>query len=184
MNKYIITVLTKDRPGIIAHVTRILFEQDCNLENVNQMVLQNQFAGLFVVEAPASLDKDRLRRTLTEQSLDLGLIIHVNPLEETDGAEMDTDGDIFLVTTIGPDQKGLVARFSTIMAGHRANIVNLKAVFKGGSDPRDNVMSYQIWVTPDMDTSALFADLRKKADELGLDIRIQHRNIFDAINKI
>jgi glycine cleavage system transcriptional repressor len=45
-------------------------------------------------------------------------------------------------------------------------------------------MSYQIWVTPDMDTTALFADLRKKADDLGLDIRIQHRNIFDAINKI
>jgi glycine cleavage system transcriptional repressor len=70
------------------------------------------------------------------------------------------------------------------MAQYRANIINLKAVFKGGADPRDNVMSYQIWVTPDMDTTALFADLRKRADELGLDIRIQHRNIFDAINKI
>jgi glycine cleavage system transcriptional repressor len=35
-----------------------------------------------------------------------------------------------------------------------------------------------------MDTAAMFADLRKKADELGLDIRIQHKNIFDAINKI
>lgn len=184
MNKFIITVLAKDRPGIIAHVTKVLFELGCNLENVNQMILQNQFAGLFVVETPADLDKVRLGRTLTEQSGDQGLVIHVNALEETESSAMDTKGDIFLITTIGPDQKGLVAGFSAIMALYRANIVNLKAVFKGGSDPRDNVMSYQIWVTPDMDTTALFADLRKKAADLGLDIRIQHRNIFDAINKI
>ena len=184
MNKFIITVLAKDRPGIIAHVTKVLFELGCNLENVNQMILQNQFAGLFLVEAPADLDKERMGRTLAEQCENQGLVIHVNTLEENDNTIMDTEGDIFLITTIGPDQKGLVAGFSAIMAGHRANIVNLKAVFKGGSDPRDNVMSYQIWVTPDMDTTALFANLRKKADDLGLDIRIQHRNIFDAINKI
>ncbi len=184
MNKFIITVLAQDRPGIIAHVTRILFQQDCNLENVNQMILQNQFAGLFLVETPASLDKDHLRRMLTDQSRDQGLVIHVNPLEETRGSAMDTEGDIFLITTIGPDQKGLVAGFSAILAAYRANIINLKAVFKGGPDPRNNVMSYQVWVTPDMDTAALFADLRNRADELGLDIRIQHKNIFDAINKI
>ncbi|MDT8378984.1 MAG: ACT domain-containing protein [Desulfotignum sp.] len=184
MNKFIITVLTKDRPGIIAHVTRVLFELGCNLENVNQMILQDQFAGLFLVEAPAALDKDHLNKTLTEQSRDLGLVIHVNTLEKTHGTSMDTEGDIFLITTIGPDQKGLVAGFSAILAAHGANIVNLKAVFKGGPDPRNNVMSYQVWVTPDMDTAALFADLRKRADELGLDIRIQHKNIFDAINKI
>jgi glycine cleavage system transcriptional repressor len=184
MNKFIITVLTKDRPGIIAHVTRILFELGCNLENVNQMILQNQFAGLFLVEAPESIDKEHLRHTLTARSEGRDLVIHVNTLEETHGTSMDTDGDIFLITTIGPDRKGLVAGFSSILAAYRANIVNLKAVFKGGSDPRDNVMSYQVWVTPDMDTAALFADLRKKADDLGLDIRIQHKNIFDAINKI
>lgn len=184
MNKFIITVLAKDRPGIIAHVTRILFELGCNLENVNQMILQSQFAGLFLVEAPEGVDKDHLRHTLTARSEDQDLVIHVNALEETDGTAMDTAGDIFLITTIGPDQKGLVAGFSTIMAAYQANIINLKAVFKGGSDPRNNVMSYQVWVTSDMDTTTLFADLRQKADELGLDIRIQHRNIFDAINKI
>ncbi len=145
MNKFIITVLAKDRPGIIAHVTRVLFELGCNLENVNQMILQKQFAGLFLVEAPASQDKDQLHRTLAERSQDQGLVIHVNTLEETASPSMDADGDIFLITTIGPDQKGLVAGFSAIMAEYRANIINLKAVFKGGSDPRDNVMSYQIW---------------------------------------
>jgi glycine cleavage system transcriptional repressor len=184
MNKQIITVLAKDRPGIIARVTQLLFELDCNLENVNQMILQDQFAGFFLVESPASLDKDRLQQTLDLKTHDTGLVIHVNDLEENNGPAMDARGDVFLITTIGPDQKGLVARFSAIISRYHANIINLKAVFKGGPDPRNNVMSYQIWVTPEMDTAAMFGDLRKKAEDLGLDIRIQHKNIFDAINKI
>jgi glycine cleavage system transcriptional repressor len=184
MNKLIITVLAKDRPGIIAHVTQVLFALECNLENVNQMILQDQFAGFFLVESPPSLDRDSLQSALDDQTKDTGLVIHVNDLDENNGSPTDSAGDIFLITTIGPDQKGLVARFSAIIARHHGNIINLKAVFKGGADPRNNVMSYQVWVTPDVDSAAMFADLRTKAAELGLDIRIQHKNIFDAINKI
>ncbi len=185
MNKLIITVLGKDRPGIIAQVTTDLFDLDCNLENVNQMILQNQFAGFFIVEAPEGLAPEAIQADLTKRNNGNGLTIHVQVLDAVDRLAQEPPGtDIFLITTIGPDQKGLVARFSSIIASFNANIVNLKAVFKGGSDPNANVMSYQVAVTQDVDAPALFAALRKKAEQLALDIRIQHKNIFDAINKI
>ena len=185
MNKLIITVLAKDRPGIIAQVTTDLFELSCNLENVNQMILQDQFAGFFIVEAPADMPPESVEKKLNEKANGNGLTIHVNRLDREEGqTETDTSQEIFLITTIGPDQKGLVARFSNIIAAFNGNIVNLKAVFKGGRDPNSNVMSYQVAVTKDVDAPALFAALREKAAELELDIRIQHKNIFDAINKI
>ncbi|WDP88729.1 MAG: amino acid-binding protein [Desulfobacter sp.] len=185
MNKLIITVLGKDRPGIIAQVTTDLFDLDCNLENVNQMILQNQFAGFFIVEAPEGLSPENIQAELSKRNNGNGLTIHVQRLGKDAAGPGDAPGgEIFLITTIGPDQKGLVARFSSIIASHNANIVNLKAVFKGGSDPNANVMSYQVDVTGDVDTQKLFTALREKAEELALDIRIQHRNIFDAINKI
>ncbi len=185
MNKLIITVLAKDRPGIIAQVTTDLFDISCNLENVNQMILQDQFAGFFIVEAPADMTPDDVEKRLNEKANGNGLTIHVNTLDtEVSGKEDDSNGEIFLITTIGPDQKGLVARFSSIIASFNGNIVNLKAVFKGGTDPNANVMSYQVAITKDVDAPALFAALREKAKELELDIRIQHKNIFDAINKI
>jgi len=185
MNKLIITVLGKDRPGIIAQVTTDLFDLACNLENVNQMILQNQFAGFFIVEAPKDLTPESIQADLTKRNNGNGLTIHVQELDAQPVSNQETVGaDIFLMTTIGPDQKGLVAKFSSIIAAHNANIVNLKAVFKGGSDPNANVMSYQVAITSDVDTPALFAALREKAIDLALDIRIQHKNIFDAINKI
>ena len=185
MNKLVITVLAKDRPGIIAQVTTDLFELGCNLDNVNQMILQDQFAGFFIVEAPQDLDPEVVEERLNTASDSNGLTVYVHrPGSRHLPGSDDRETDIFLITTIGPDQKGLVSRFSTIIARFHGNIVNLKAVFKGGTDPNANVMSYQVAVTKEVDASAMFAALREKAKELALDIRIQHKNIFDAINKI
>jgi glycine cleavage system transcriptional repressor len=183
MNKLIITVLGKDRPGIISQTTTILYELECNLQNVNQMILQNQFAGFFFVEAPSTLALDKIQKTFLEETKDTGLTVHVTGLENNSPIE-DTPSEVFLITTIGPDQKGLVARFSSIIADFNANIINLKAVFKGGSDPNANVMSYQVLIDPTVDAPGMFKALREKAEQLNLDIRIQHKNIFDAINKI
>jgi len=69
MNKLIITVLGKDRPGIIAQVTSDLFDLECNLENVNQMILQNQFAGFFIVEAPGGLSPETIEDDLTKRKV-------------------------------------------------------------------------------------------------------------------
>lgn len=184
MEKLIITVLGKDRPGIIALVSNLLYRLDCNLENVNQMILQNQFAGFFIVEPPEGMSIEFLQTKLRTDLADTGLGIHLDRVEQNGGSDDETTGDIFIITTIGPDQKGLVARLTEIIAGYNVNVTNLKAVFKGGSDPTANVMSYEILVNQATDQAGLFASLRKKAAELNLDISIQHKNIFQAINKI
>ncbi|PIE62148.1 MAG: hypothetical protein CSA25_06490 [Desulfobacter postgatei] len=51
MNKMMISVLAKDRPRIIANVTSDLYDLGCNLENVNQVIVQNQFARFFLLSS-------------------------------------------------------------------------------------------------------------------------------------
>jgi glycine cleavage system transcriptional repressor len=184
MNKLIITVLGKDRPGIISLVTNYLFDLDCNLVNINQMILQNEFAGFFIIEPPSNLTTDILQEKMTNEFEPTGLNVHVNEVEANDGNKAPARGETFLMTTIGPDRKGIVARFSKIISQYNANIENLKAVFKGGTDPNANIMSYQVFVPFETDQPGLFNDLRNKAEILNLDIRIQHKNIFEATNKI
>jgi glycine cleavage system transcriptional repressor len=45
-------------------------------------------------------------------------------------------------------------------------------------------MIYEVDIPPSTDQKRLREALRKKAGELDLEINIQHRNIFDAINRI
>ena len=185
MNKLIITILGKDRPGIIAAVSQSLFNQDCNIENVNQMILQNEFAGFFIIEPPADKEIHGITRNLTKDLEGTGLHININPIDiSSNGGDSPDRGEPFMVTTIGPDKKGLVAMVTDIFARHQVNVTNLQAVFKGGDDPKANIMCYEISITDQINQAQLFRELREKTREFDLDISIQHKNIFKTINKI
>jgi len=184
MDKLIITVLGKDRPGIIAATSKSLYNLDCNIENVNQVILQNQFAGIFIILPPEDLTLESIKHTVENDLAGSGLHVHVDLADTAPNGGKIHGGEDFIITTIGPDKKGLVASFTRIIADAGVNVTNLRAVFKGGKTPEANIMVYEIYITPEIDQKTLFSALRNKAAELGLDITIQHKNIFQAINRI
>jgi glycine cleavage system transcriptional repressor len=182
--KIVITVLGQDRPGIIARVTKVLFEQDCNVENVSQTILQSEFSGIFIVSIPGSLAIDALYSHLIDQTEDLGLHVYIKALKPPETPSGSMAGDPFVITAQGPDRKGLVAAVTAIIADHGVNVTNLQAVFKGGDDPAKNIMIYEVSIPESTDRAVLTDQLTRKAAELGLHISIQHRKIFEAINRI
>ena len=184
MKKVIISVLGNDRPGIIAAVSRLLYENDSNIENVSQTSLQSEFAGIFIATIPAGISLPELEQKLAGALAPMGLQVHVKPVELRHEAMTAPTGESFVITTRGPDQKGLVARITEIIARHQVNITNCQAVFKGGDDPNDNIMIYEVDIPPQTQQQDLFRDLRAREAELNLNVSIQHRDIFMALNRI
>jgi len=184
MNKAILSVLGQDRPGIVATITGVLFRQQCNIENVSQTILQSQFAGIFVVSIPDDLSMQALENGLSDEMRELDLSVQVKPVHPPDVPVTPQENEPFIITTKGPDRTGLVAGITEIIARYGANITNLQAVFKGGDTPGDNIMIYEVDIPLNVDPKTLDNDLRQRALELSLDISIQHRNIFEAINRI
>lgn len=184
MNKVIISVLGTDRPGIIAAITRVLFHNDCNIENVSQTILQSEFSGTFITALPDDLAAEELHRRLKAEMNPLNLEVHVKAVDPHPPHGQTVASQPFVITTRGPDQKGLVARVTEIIARYGVNVTNLQAVFKGGDDPANNIMIYEVDVPLECDQKSLESDLRATADALGLRISIQHRKVFEAINRI
>jgi len=184
MNKLVISVLGQDRPGIIAAVTNLLFDLDCNIENISQTILQTEFSGIFIVGAPEKIGNTELETQLADRLKPLGQTVHIKPLQPGPPFCPSADCQPFIIVTQGPDQKGLVARITQILASYGVNVANLQAAFKGGLDPGDNTMIYEADIPSSVNQKALRSDLREKADELGLEISIQHRHIFEALNRI
>ncbi len=184
MKKVVISVLGQDRPGIIAAVSRILFEHDCNIENVDQTILQSEFSGIFISAIPLDMTLIRLETALVQGLKPLGLHVYVKTLDPCKPDPKFIKSEPFVFTTRGPDQKGLVAKITAVIARHGVNVTNLKAVFKGGDEPSDNIMIYEVDIPADTDQQALYQDLRGKAAELGLEISIQHRKIFETLHRI
>jgi len=184
MNKAILSVLGNDRPGIVAAVSRTLLQQNCNIENVSQTILQTEFAGIFIVSMPPDLSLEILHKCLQEALAAINLQVHVKPLQQEVSAFVAEETEPFIITTKGPDRKGLVADISEVIASFGVNVTNLQAVFKGGNEPGDNIMIYEVDIPSDINRQAFYGSLREKAADLSLEISIQHRNIFETINRI
>ena len=184
MNKAILSVLGRDRPGIVAAVARVLFDQNCNIENVSQTMLQTEFAGIFIVSMPGGMSADDLHLELDSRLAPIGLTVLTKPCDPGEDSCEAAACEPFVITSRGPDRKGLVAHISGVIARHGVNITNLQAMFKGGHEPGDNIMIYEVDVPKAVDLQTLAQDLRDKAVELQLDISIQHRHIFEVLHRI
>ena len=183
MKKIIVSVLGHDRPGIIATVSGVLFQNGCNIEDVSQTILQTEFAGIFIASYPDSLKQDELLGRLREKLDPMGLSVLLREMEEA-GLWEPPPSEPFVITTLGPDRLGLVAGVTELLARFGVNISNLKAVFRGGDDPQANTMIYEVDIPATVDQNLFREALRERGMELGLDISLQHREIFEAIHRV
>ena len=183
MSKTVVFVLGPDRPGIIAAVSQVLFEQGCNLEDVNQTSLQSQFVGIFLASLSGPVRAEDLLRALRERLDPLGLFVHLRPVDPADERPK-LPCEPYVITTIGPDRPGLVAGITGLLAHYGANITNLKAVTRADRERQEYVMFYEVDIPADIDRQAFRLALRERARALGLDVNFQHREIFEQVHRI
>lgn len=183
MEKIVVSVLGYDRPGIIATVSRILFQHGCNLEDVTQTILQTEFVGIFIASKPDSVGTGDLLSSLEAELAPLGLSALVEPMQKA-GEWTPPPSEPFVITTVGPDRPGLVAGMTEVMARFSINISSLKAVFRGTDNPQHNVMIYEVDVPLSIDQKAFRQALNGRARDLELDVSIQHRDVFETIHRV
>lgn len=183
MKKIIVSVVGHDRPGIIAAVSQVLFSNGCNIEDVSQTILQTEFSGVFIASHPESMTAGELADRLREKLDPMGLSVLLRKME-TAGIWEPPPTEPFVITTMGPDRPGLVAGITDLLARFGINISNLKAVFRGGDDPLENTMIYEVDIPASTDQSLFREALYERGRELNLDVSLQHREIFEAIHRV
>ena len=71
--RFIMTAFGKDRPGIVADVTELIYESGCNLEDSHMTRLSDEFAMILLFSGNAEGLQDRLvkgcRRLEVEKDL-------------------------------------------------------------------------------------------------------------------
>ena len=182
--KVVISVLGRDRPGIVATVSQILLEKGCNIEDVSQTMLQTEFAGIFIATVPGSYAPSELLEKLREGLGHLDVEVVMKALVDDPKTSSPPSGEPFVVTTMGSDRLGLVAGITDDMARFSVNITNLKAIFRGGNDPHGNTMIYEVSVPESVDFRAFRRELLARSKALGLELNLQHRDIFEAIHRV
>ena len=76
--KAIITVIGKDKAGIIAKVSAVLADNKINIEDINQTIVQGNFTMFMLVDfSGAKISLKELHAVLVKVGEEIGVSIHV-----------------------------------------------------------------------------------------------------------
>lgn len=184
MKNFTISFLGRDCPGVVAAVSRTLGESGCNIMQLSQTILSGEFAAIYIVQAPDSLDPEALRRSLavTLEAENMDMSVLVRPATGSAWGKGEPCQP-FVVTADGPDHPGEIAAMSRVFARHNVNIESLKAVLgEGGSNHA--LFVFEVMVPDRVDLGRLRRELIKEGSMHNLRVGVQHRDIFEAMHRI
>lgn len=162
-----VTVVGSDRPGIVAGVTKTLYEVGCNLEDVTSTILRGHFAMTLIVGTPREMDAATLETLLQPVAGALSLVVTVRPVEDVPGRAPEPT---HMISVYGSDKPGIVYRIAAALADRGDNVTDLTSrVIEAGDEPVYAVMLEVSVRDPDATAGAL-ASLGK---ELGVEAGIR-----------
>jgi glycine cleavage system transcriptional repressor len=117
-----LTLIGKDRPGIVARVTEALFEAGCNLGETSMLRLGSNFTIMMMVKSEAG--PDSLRSVLQPVSDALELVLHIDAIDAELHQRPVPDVRILVH---GADRAGIVAQVTGQAAAAGLNITDLES---------------------------------------------------------
>ena len=155
-----VTIIGDDRPGIVAAVTKVLFEAGCNLQDVSSTILRGHFSMVLIVQLGSGSDPQQLEEALLSASGELGLLVSVRPVQESAAP---VAAPTHMVSVYGADQPGIVFRVAERLAAIGANVTDLTSRVLGDSEPVYALM---------LEVSATGDDVEKTLESLGSEIGV------------
>jgi glycine cleavage system transcriptional repressor len=131
-----LSAIGSDRPGIVSSLSRVLFEQGCNLEESSMTRLKGEFAILLLVTLPETGSREALERAVEAAGTSLGLTVITRELTPQEmAAEDDSQTDPYTLVVYGADRPGIVFHVTEAAARHRINITDLRTRVTGAHTP-------------------------------------------------
>ena len=117
----VISAIGKDRPGIINHLSKAIYELECNISDSRMTVLGGEFAILLLVDGPWN-QLTRLEDQVPELQEKLGLTITTKRTEErTAEANLLPYG----VDVVSLDHPGIVYSLASFFSDKNINIEDM-----------------------------------------------------------
>ena len=122
--KFIMTAFGKDRPGIVADVSGIIYENGCNLEDSSMGILGDEFTLMLLLTGQGENLENNLYRDIRRLEKEKGISVFIRALDYQ-VAEIKENGLIRTIRVEGFDQGGIVHTISKFLSQNSVNIETL-----------------------------------------------------------
>ena len=193
---YVISVVSRDRIGIVADVSGALAALGGDIADLRQSVLRDYFTMILLASFPATVSAEVIQRQTAQASVADLPPLHVTVIaaDATDADQPSADSEApsslvlrpssvssnYLLTARGPDRVGFVASVAAFCARNGLNILDLATTVADGR----YVMMLLVDVSRCADLDAVRRQLQEFGQANGLEAVLQHEAIFRATNEV
>jgi len=172
--RFIMAAFSQDRPGVVADITRLLYDNGCNLDDSSMTNIRNEFAILLLFSGSGEGLEGKLTEACRVLEKEKGITAYIKAVasEEKKNPEPYSRKTI---TVEGIDQTGIVYRVSRFLADHHINIENLASQRRLSPESGTALyfMNIKVQVPEEITPAYLEEGLSQVGEALNLDITVQ-----------
>jgi glycine cleavage system transcriptional repressor len=172
-NRWIVTALGQDKPGIVAGVTEVLYKLGCNLEDSAMTRLESEFTVMLIFSAPAKITEAKLAQAFAPAAKRLKLAVHVKPLSAKETAAPSKAGAPFVISVYGADKAGIVFQVAQALAKARVNITDVHTHRSASGGPSLYAMLLEVEAPAKTTEGVLTQQLAPLAKKLGVELSVR-----------
>jgi len=172
--RYVMAAFSQDRPGVVADITGLLYENGCNLEDSSMANIMDEFAILLLFSGSGDGLEGKLAEDCRALEKEKGITAYIKAV----ASEEEKNPEPYSRKTItieGIDQTGIVYKVSRFLADNHINIENLASQRRLSPESGTALyfMSIKVQVPEDISSAFLEEGLSQVGEELHLDITVQ-----------
>jgi glycine cleavage system transcriptional repressor len=177
----VMSVMSKDRPGIVADITGVIYQLQGDLADLNQSVLCDYFTMILIATFDDSVTPEDVVAGFSHIQSETKLEVVVKEMETPmEIAKAKRAQEIYVLTVQGKNKSGLVHRIGLFCYQHEINILDLATTLN--NDQYTMILQLDLSRVESVDT--IRTSLIRYAEESGLTIVLQHEDIFKATSEI
>lgn len=135
---YMLTVVGKDRPGIVAHLSAALYDGGCNLGEASMIRLGGNFTIMLMAEFDGNTSA--LGHMVEPVADSLGLHLHVDRIDAKLHQHLEPD---VRITVYGADRAGIVAHITGALAEAGLHILDMDTTVAGTEEKPIYIMQIE-----------------------------------------
>ncbi|MBI5888639.1 MAG: ACT domain-containing protein [Deltaproteobacteria bacterium] len=181
MKRYAVTAIGRDTPGIVAAVTKALYEHGANIEDSSMTRLEDEFAIILIMTIDKKAGIKPLLKDLKQVESSLGLAIHVKEIEKRPTPTIGQEESSHIIIIHGADKAGIVYKTTSLLAGMGVNITDLETKILSKGDQPAYIMVLEVFIPKEIQFKTVEDSLKNLGEKLDVAIKIKPVEAYEPL---
>jgi len=172
MQHFALTIIGRDRPGIVSQVTEILFQLGFNIADSSCSILGGQFSMILIISNPQISSKEEFAQQFAPLEED-NLSVFIRTLKPGGEKRPELEGELCMISVYGSDKPGIVYQVAKELGDRQINITDLNTKLIGDEERPVYVMMIEALLPEGIEVETVESWMVELKQKLQVDISVR-----------